>query len=84
MSFLQALVKQCKTLSIPISDSLDNFVEEKGNENWELIVDAIFGFSFQPPIRAPFDKLIPVDFYFEQYFCQSCSHRPLTDFIEFV
>lgn len=26
----------------------------------DVILDAIFGFSFKPPIRAPFDKVLPM------------------------
>ena len=26
----------------------------------DVILDAIFGFSFQPPVRAPFDQALPL------------------------
>lgn len=26
----------------------------------DVILDAVFGFSFQPPVRSPFDKLLPL------------------------
>lgn len=26
----------------------------------DVILDAIFGFSFQPPVRAPFDAVLPL------------------------
>lgn len=26
----------------------------------DVILDAIFGFSFQPPIRPPFDEILPI------------------------
>ena len=28
------------------------------DENFDLVVDAIFGFSFKPPIRKPYDHVI--------------------------
>jgi len=54
----QRLTAQCNNLRIPnlptepptsavISDSFD------------VILDAIFGFSFQPPVRSPFDLVLP-------------------------
>ncbi len=30
------------------------------DKSYDLILDAIFGFSFKPPVRAPFDTLLPV------------------------
>lgn len=29
-------------------------------ENHDVILDAIFGFSFKPPVRAPFDMALPL------------------------
>lgn len=28
------------------------------SKNFSLVVDAIFGFSFKPPLRPPFDQII--------------------------
>ena len=56
------LVTQLKNLNLtfidpeasdPSSDSLSAALESAS-----LIVDSLFGFSFSPPVRAPFDKLI--------------------------
>merc|ERR1712137_655421 len=54
------LTKQCKTLDIPVHDDVEEFKNNKMNDNWELIVDALFGFSFKPPVRKPFDTLLPL------------------------
>ena len=29
-------------------------------KSYDLILDAVFGFSFKPPVRAPFDTLLPL------------------------
>lgn len=50
------LTHQCKSMNIPILQSLPepgNFENEYG-----LIVDALFGFSFKPPIRSDFLPVI--------------------------
>ncbi|CUM62519.1 uncharacterized protein PRCAT00000070001 [Priceomyces carsonii] len=40
-------------------DSLkDLLIPSKGANQTKLIVDALFGFSFKPPLRPPFDSLI--------------------------
>ena len=46
------LITQCTTLNIPVL----NFIPIL--EDISLIVDAIFGFSFQGEIRPPFDQII--------------------------
>lgn len=43
------LLKQCSDLNIPIFSELPSSLQHYG-----LIVDAIFGFSFEGPIRQPF------------------------------
>jgi len=48
------LLKQCKTLGLPILDNLPEDFENK----YSLIIDAIFGFSFSGPIREPFMTII--------------------------
>jgi len=50
----QNLVTQCKSLSIPFQENLP----ENWQESFDLIVDAIFGYSFKGEIRAPFDTII--------------------------
>jgi NAD(P)H-hydrate epimerase len=47
-------VQQTVNLEIPFVESVD----VKGLEEYQLVVDAIFGFSFKGDLRAPFDSLI--------------------------
>ncbi|KAL6064856.1 NAD(P)H-hydrate epimerase [Balamuthia mandrillaris] len=55
-SDLGGLVKQCKALSIPVLQELRSSDYEK---DFDVIMDAIFGFSFKgTSIRAPFDSII--------------------------
>ncbi|OXC65978.1 NAD(P)H-hydrate epimerase [Cryptococcus neoformans] len=54
--FLQRLVKQCENLNIPILKDVDTFQTELAKS--DVILDAIFGFSFQPPLRKPFDQVL--------------------------
>jgi len=42
---------------IPPSDEVDGL--RKALQHTDVILDAIFGFSFKPPIRTPFDTIIP-------------------------
>mmetsp|Transcript_15254 Transcript_15254/g.19352 ORF Transcript_15254/g.19352 Transcript_15254/m.19352 type:complete len:147 (-) Transcript_15254:1974-2414(-) len=53
------LTKQCQTMEIPVSSSVEDFKSQHMKDEWEIIVDALFGFSFKPPVRAPFDDLLP-------------------------
>lgn len=46
------LVHQCEKYGVPVSDSLADNIN-----TYDLIVDALFGFSFKPPVRA---KFLPV------------------------
>ncbi|CAG8567405.1 1014_t:CDS:2 [Diversispora eburnea] len=50
----QRLVTQCKNLKIPFSNNLNNLDEQLLNN--DLVLDAIFGFSFTGQIRTPFDE----------------------------
>jgi len=50
------LLIQCKDLKIPVLDDLPPNIKL----DYGLIVDAIFGFSYKPPLRSPFDKVLPV------------------------
>lgn len=53
---MQRLHKQCTNLFIP---TLPSTPPPKDLANsYDVILDAIFGFSFHPPVRAPFDTLI--------------------------
>nr|SVE73742.1 EOG090X0AXR [Daphnia atkinsoni] len=52
----QNLTKQCELFEIPFLPSLP--VQEELNEKYSLIVDALFGFSFKPPVRQEFSEII--------------------------
>jgi NAD(P)H-hydrate epimerase len=54
------LIKQCESYSIPIKETIPKF------ENFDLILDGIFGFSFKGEIRSPFDNIIEVNKYFNK------------------
>ena len=43
---------------IPPSDEVEGL--RKVLQHTDVILDAIFGFSFKPPIRAPFNAIIPM------------------------
>uniref|UniRef100_A0A158P8J9 NAD(P)H-hydrate epimerase n=1 Tax=Angiostrongylus cantonensis TaxID=6313 RepID=A0A158P8J9_ANGCA len=49
---MTSLVTQCSGMGIPVESSLPSLSE------FSLVVDALFGFSFQPPVREPFGKII--------------------------
>jgi NAD(P)H-hydrate epimerase len=50
------LLLQCKQLDIEVSQQ---FPTNEELEKFDLIIDAIFGFSFKgDSVRAPFDKII--------------------------
>jgi NAD(P)H-hydrate epimerase len=53
---MKGLVTQCKALNIPLLDALS----ENLDSQYDVIVDAIFGFSFTGDIREPFATLINV------------------------
>lgn len=47
---------QCEHNDIPLLDSMPG--ESDITKSYDVIVDAIFGFSFSGAIRAPFDSVI--------------------------
>lgn len=47
------LVKQLNTLGIPFVENLEDAVKDV-----DLVVDAVFGFSFAGDLRAPFDRVL--------------------------
>ncbi len=59
--FFSQLCKQCDNLNIPILSSLPA-TEAAEYENifneYDLIVDALFGFSFKGPAKPPYDLLL--------------------------
>ncbi|WWD22100.1 NAD(P)H-hydrate epimerase [Kwoniella shandongensis] len=52
----QRLLKQCENLNIPVLKDVEEF--KKGLGESDVILDAVFGFSFQPPLRAPFHTVL--------------------------
>ncbi|WVO14490.1 NAD(P)H-hydrate epimerase [Cryptococcus depauperatus] len=52
----QRLVKQCQNLDIPIIKDVEGFKQSLTQS--DIILDAIFGFSFHPPLRRPFDQVL--------------------------
>ncbi|KAH7925593.1 YjeF N-terminal domain-like protein [Leucogyrophana mollusca] len=57
----QRLQKQCdnmKISTIPSSASVDALREALSSS--DVVLDAIFGFSFKGPVRAPFDSALPL------------------------
>jgi len=49
----EGLVSQCEKMGLPFLQDLPEVPEL--NENYDLIVDALFGFSFKPPVRPAFE-----------------------------
>ena len=47
------LQKQLKQLKIPFTEDFERSLKES-----DLVVDALFGFSFKPPVREPFDQVL--------------------------
>ncbi|RMD39664.1 hypothetical protein DV735_g5463, partial [Chaetothyriales sp. CBS 134920] len=47
------LQKQLRTLHVPFTNDFEHELQ-----NADFIIDALFGFSFRPPVRPPFDKVI--------------------------
>ncbi|TFK34723.1 YjeF N-terminal domain-containing protein [Crucibulum laeve] len=55
------LQTQCANMQIPtIPPSNDIEPLRTALRSTDVILDAIFGFSFQPPIRTPFDAVLPL------------------------
>ncbi|KAM9930415.1 hypothetical protein OXX59_000512 [Metschnikowia pulcherrima] len=52
------LTKQLDDMGVRQIDDLDAVKKLLESGSTKLIIDALFGFSFKPPIRAPFDELI--------------------------
>lgn len=47
------LVQQVKDVGIPVLDTFPLHAQE-----FDVVVDAVFGFSFKPPLRAPFSAVL--------------------------
>ncbi|RLV86748.1 hypothetical protein JA9_000815 [Meyerozyma sp. JA9] len=54
----QRLVTQLQQLNVPEIDQLDEVKKLASDSSVVAIIDTLFGFSFKPPIRPPFDELI--------------------------
>ena len=52
----EILVTQCEKLKIPFLGSLP--AQTEIDTNYDVILDAIFGFSFKGALRAPFDDIL--------------------------
>ena len=52
----QNLSKQCDLYGIGFVDSCPNV--EEINSNYSLVVDALFGFSFKPPVRSEYEEIM--------------------------
>lgn len=55
ISYYQRLQTQCSNMEIPSTDDLKGSLKQS-----DVILDAIFGFSFKPPVRSPFDTALPL------------------------
>ncbi|KZS96074.1 YjeF N-terminal domain-like protein [Sistotremastrum niveocremeum HHB9708] len=54
----QRLKTQCDNMAIPTVTGEDEL--RASLKSSDVILDAIFGFSFKPPIRSPFDVVLPI------------------------
>lgn len=54
---MQKLVRQTELMGISY---LKEITEDLNNQSYNLIIDAIFGFSFKPPMREPFGKILEI------------------------
>ncbi len=55
----KGLVTQLKALNIPMP-SIDDLKLKPLREQYDIVVDSIFGFGFTGAPRPPFDKIIEV------------------------
>ncbi|KAI0801951.1 YjeF N-terminal domain-like protein [Irpex lacteus] len=57
----QRLKAQCENMKIPIiAPSTETSPLRDALARSDVVLDAIFGFSFKPPVRAPFDSALPL------------------------
>jgi NAD(P)H-hydrate epimerase len=45
-------------MQIPTTSDLDSLKTALASS--DVVLDAVFGFSFKPPVRAPFDEVLPL------------------------
>ncbi|SCV05293.1 LANO_0H04302g1_1 [Lachancea nothofagi CBS 11611] len=56
--FYGQLVNQLKFFQIPVLDGDDDWAQYLNPNETLCVVDAIFGFSFKPPVREPFGSIL--------------------------
>ena len=52
------LVQQCQDVGVPILDELPTEFLEEGTGAYDVVLDAIFGFSFKGEPREPFASIL--------------------------
>ncbi|XP_063933184.1 NAD(P)H-hydrate epimerase-like [Zophobas morio] len=52
------LLNQCVEMDIEVIKNYEGISAEDIRKNYALVVDALFGFGFRGPLRAPFDSII--------------------------
>lgn len=55
---LQRLETQLNNLGVPQISTVDELKRVLSTRAADHVVDALFGFSFKPPMRAPFDSVV--------------------------
>ncbi|SCU94179.1 LADA_0G07052g1_1 [Lachancea dasiensis] len=56
--FFSQLVSQLQFFKIPVLGSDDQWIKYLDEKDTLCVVDAIFGFSFRPPVREPFGSVL--------------------------
>ncbi|CCK70778.1 NADHX epimerase KNAG_0F01100 [Huiozyma naganishii CBS 8797] len=56
--FYGQLVKQLDFFNVPVLSETENWTQYLNPDRTLCVVDAIFGFSFKPPMREPFAEII--------------------------
>ena len=51
--FFEALVQQCLSAEVEVAEELPSM-----DGDYDVIVDALFGFSFRGPVRSPYDRVL--------------------------
>ncbi|SCU96430.1 LAME_0F16226g1_1 [Lachancea meyersii CBS 8951] len=56
--FFSKLVKQLKFFKVPVLNTDDDWLRYLNPNDTVCVVDALFGFSFKPPVREPFGGVL--------------------------
>lgn len=56
--FYGQLLKQLEFFNVPVLSQEENWIQFLDEEKTVCVVDAMFGFSFRPPMRSPFDEIL--------------------------